>query len=78
MIDDQLISVIDNLTRAVNVCYSVENASPEDREKDWDLQYPYAAGYSRAAMNTAIDDLSQIVKELRDAAELEARQSYGV
>ena len=51
---------------------------PEDREKDWDLQYPYAAGYSRAAMNTAIDDLSRIVKELRDAAELEARQSYGV
>ena len=62
MIDNQLISVIDNLTRAVNVCYSVENASPEDREKDWDLQYPYVR-YSRAAMNTAIDDLSRIVKE---------------
>ena len=78
MIDNQLISVIDNLTRAVNVCYSVEYASPEERAKNWDLEYPYAAGYSRAAMNTAIDDLSRIVKELRDAAELEARQSYGV
>ena len=65
MIDDQLITVIDNLTRAVNVCHAVENASPEERKKDWDLEYPYAAGYSRAAMNTAIDDLSRIVKELR-------------
>ena len=67
MIDNQLISVIDNLTRAVNVCYSVENASPEDREKNYELEYPFAAGYSRAAMNTAIDDLSRIVEELRNA-----------
>lgn len=78
MIDNQLISVIDNLTRAVNVCYDVENATPEERAKNWELEYPFAAGYSRAAMNTAIDDLNRIVKELRDAAELEARQSYGV
>ena len=78
MIDDQLISVIDNLTRAVNVCYDVENATPEERAKNWELEYPFAAGYSRAAMNTAIDDLSRIVKELRESAELEARQSYGV
>jgi hypothetical protein len=67
MIDNQLISVIDNLTRAVNVCYSVENASPEDRKKNYELEYPFAAGYSRAAMNTAIDDLSRIVEELRNA-----------
>ena len=67
MIDNQLISVIDKLTRAVNVCYSVENASPEDRKKNYELEYPFAAGYSRAAMNTAIDDLSRIVEELRNA-----------
>ena len=64
-IDDQLISVIDNLTRAVNICYAAQDASSEERAKNWDLEYPYAAGYSRAAMNTAIDDLSRIVKELR-------------
>ena len=67
MIDNQLISVIDNLTRAVNVCYDVENATREERAKNWELEYPYAAGYSRAAMNTAIDDLSRIVEELRNA-----------
>lgn len=67
MIDDQLISVIDNLTRAVNVCYAAQDATMEDRKKNYELEYPYAAGYSRAAMNTAIDDLSRIVKEMRDA-----------
>lgn len=72
-IDDRLITIIDNLTRAVNVCYAAENATPEQRQKDWDLEYPYAAGYSRSAMNTAIDDLSRIVKELRDEVNL----SYG-
>ena len=64
-IDDRLITIIDDLTRAVNVCYAAQDASFEDREKNYELEYPYAAGYSRAAMNAAIDDLSQIVKELR-------------
>ena len=63
--DDQLITIIDRLTDAVNVCYSVENASYEEREKNHELQYPFAAGYSRAAMNEAIDSLSQIVKDIR-------------
>ena len=72
-IDDQLIAVIDNLTRAVNVCYAVLDATPEERENNWELEYPYAAGYSRGAMNTAIDELSRIVKELRD----ENDKSYG-
>ena len=64
-IDDQLISIIDRLTNAVNVCYSVENASYEERKKNPDLAYPFAAGYSRSAMNGAIDDLSDIVSQIR-------------
>jgi len=64
-IDDQLISIIDRLTDAVNVCYSVENASYEERKKNPDLAYPFAAGYSRSAMNGAIDDLSDIVSQIR-------------
>ena len=64
-IDNQLISIIDRLTNAVNVCYSVENASSEEREKNYELEYPFAAGYSCAAMNEAIDSLSQIVKDIR-------------
>jgi hypothetical protein len=64
-IDDQLISIIDRLTNAVNVCYSVQNASYEEREKNYELQYPFAAGYSRSAMNDAIDNLSDIVSQIR-------------
>ena len=64
-IDDQLITIIDRLTNAVNVCYSVENASSEERKKNYELEYPFAAGYSRSAMNEAIDSLSQIVKDIR-------------
>jgi len=63
--DDQLIRIIDRLTDAVNVCYSVENASYEERKKNPDLAYPFAAGYSRSAMNGAIDDLSGIVSQIR-------------
>ena len=59
-IDDKLIRVIDNLTNAVNVCYEVDNTSD-----DYDKSYPFATGYSKSAMNTAIDDLSRIVEYLR-------------
>jgi hypothetical protein len=65
--DDQLIRIIDRLTDAVNVCYSVENASYEERKKNPDLAYPFAAGYSRSAMNGAIDDLSRIVSQMRES-----------
>ena len=66
-IDDQLISIIDRLTNAVNDCYSVQNASYEEREKNYELQYPFAAGYSRSAMNEAIDNLSAIVSQIRSS-----------
>lgn len=59
-IDDTLLRVINNLTAAVNVCCEVDESS-DDHEKT----YPFATGYSRAAMNGAIDDLRLIVKELR-------------
>ena len=59
-IDDKLIRVIDNLTNAVNVCYEVDNTSD-----DYEKTYPFATGYSKSAMNSAIDDLSRIVEYLR-------------
>ena len=60
-IDDKLIRVIDSLTKAVNVCYAVDNSNSDDYEKT----YPFATGYSKSAMNGAIDDLSRIVDYLR-------------
>ena len=59
-IDDKLIRVTDSLTNAVNVCYEVDNTSD-----DYEKTYPFATGYSRSAMNTAIEDLSRIVEYLR-------------
>ena len=59
-IDDKLIRVIDSLTNAVNVCYEVDNTSD-----DYEKTYPFATGYSRSAINTAIEDLSRIVEYLR-------------
>ena len=64
--DDEVIRIIDNLTNAVNVCYACANASHEEREKNYELEYPFATGYSRSAMNQAIDDLNQIVTQLRE------------
>jgi len=65
-IDNKLIPIIDSLTRAVNVCYAVENATHQQREENYELEYPFATGYSRSAMNSAIDDLSRIVSQLRE------------
>ena len=53
----QILSVIDTLTAAVNVCYSVDSTS-EDHEKS----YPFATGYSKSAMQTAIKDLTYIIE----------------
>lgn len=56
-IDSQLLTVIDSLTDAVNV----SNESKLDPDKG----YPYATGYSRASMQYAIDNLTNIVEQYR-------------
>jgi len=57
-IDDQLVMLIDRLNQAVNVCYT----APETKDQG----YPYATGYSRSAMVNVADDLSDIVKQIRE------------
>ena len=58
--DDTLLRVINDLTAAVKVCCEVDESS-NDHEKT----YPFATGYSRAAMNGAIDELNRILHQLR-------------
>jgi len=58
-LDDHLIMLIDRLNDAINVCYS----APENPKEEG---YPYATGYSRSAMMGVADDLSQIVKQMRE------------
>ena len=49
--------IINDLNNAVNVCHDVDNAS-----EDSDRSYPFATGYSRAAMQTAIRSLKLFLK----------------
>ena len=53
-LDTQIQIVIDNLKYAVNENYrSIQNP---------DEGYPFAAGYSRSAMQTAVEQLESIMK----------------
>jgi hypothetical protein len=60
-IDDQLIMMIDRLNNAVNVCYE----APEIEDQG----YAYATGYSRSAMTDVANDLSKIVKQMREGVD---------
>ena len=57
-IDTQLLTIIDGLQDAVNVS--------NDSKHDPDKGYPYATGYSRASMESAIFDLNQLVEQYRN------------
>ena len=60
-IDDQLVMLIDRLNTAINVCYE----APEIEDQG----YPYATGYSRSAMTDVANDLSKIVKQMREGVD---------
>jgi hypothetical protein len=60
-IDDQLVMIIDRLNNAINVCYE----APENEDQG----YPYATGYSRSAMTDVANDLSAIVKQMREGVD---------
>ena len=57
-IDDQLVSMIDRLNTAVNVCYE----APEIEDQG----YPYATGYARSAMIDVAKSLDVIVEQMRE------------
>lgn len=57
-IDSKLLTIIDGLQDAVNVS--------NECKLDPDKGYPYATGYSRASMESAIFDLNQIVEQYRN------------
>ena len=49
-------TIIEGLEDAIGVCHRVDSHS-EDSERS----YPFAAGYSRAAMRLAIDNLRRLM-----------------
>jgi hypothetical protein len=48
--------VIKDLEQAVNVCYNVD-----EEDGDYEKTYPFAAGYSRSAMQNAVADLKKLL-----------------
>ena len=50
-------TIVDGLQDAIRVCYDVDSTS-NDNERS----YPYATGYSREAMKTAVNSLIEIMK----------------
>jgi hypothetical protein len=57
-IDDQLVLLIDRLNYAINVSNEAIDIK--------DQGYPFATGYSRSAMAGVADDLSKIVRKIRN------------
>ena len=49
-------TIIDGLEDAIGVCHRVDSSS-----EDFERSYPFAAGYSRAAMRTAIENLRTLM-----------------
>ena len=54
-IDDQLVFIIDRLNTAINVCHE----APENKDQG----YPYATGYSRAAMQGVVEALRPYLEQ---------------
>jgi len=54
---DTLKRVIRDLESAVQVCHNVDSSQGADSERT----YPYATGYSRSAMTSAIIDLQNLI-----------------
>lgn len=53
MTKEELQLIIERLQDAINVCHR----APENEEEG----YPYATGYSRSAMQGAVDDLQRLM-----------------
>ena len=54
---DTLKRIIRDLENAVQVCHNVDSSESADSERT----YPYATGYSRAAMTSAIMDINNLI-----------------
>ena len=62
---DDIARVIRSLDDAIDVCYNAKSVDNE-RPDSFDESYPYATGYSRAAMQSAVESLQGIVTYLNE------------
>lgn len=58
---DTLKRLIHDLEDAVSVCQNVDSSRSPDYDKNYEKTYPFATGYSRSAMTSAIIDLHKLI-----------------
>lgn len=66
MIENRLEFVINRLNEAIEVSNGPLNSTPEQIENDYEKSYPYATGYTRAAMQGSIEELQEILNKIRE------------
>ena len=62
---DDIAKIVRSLNDAIDVCYNAKSVDHE-RPDTFDESYPYAVGYSRSAMQSAIESLQGIVTYLNE------------
>ena len=60
MIENRLNFVIERLNSAIEICNNVDSMSD-----NYEQEYPYATGYSRSAMEGAVDELKSLLDEYK-------------
>lgn len=60
MIENRLNFVIERLNSAIEICNNVDSMSDS-----YEQEYPYATGYSRSAMEGAVDELKSLLDEYK-------------
>ena len=66
MIENRLELVIKRLNEAIEVSNQPLNSTPKEQDDDYEKSYPYATGYSRAAMLGSIEELQNILSDIKE------------
>ena len=66
MIENRLELVIKRLTEAIEVSNQPLNSTPKEQDDDYEKSYPYATGYSRAAMHGCVEELQEILDGIKE------------
>ena len=66
MIENRLEFVIKRLTEAIEVSDGPLNATPTEQNDDYKKGYPYATGYSCAAMKGSVEELQELLDYIRE------------
>ena len=64
---ESLKRTVNSLNTAIELCYKVTNA--EDRGENIERSFPFATGYSRSAMESAVEDINRVITTINTLEE---------